>query len=111
LDAAGNLYGTTSIGGDPNCTGSFGEGCGTIFQLAPPAVQGGSWTETILYRFVGGTDGIGPGGLTFGKRNWFSIQPQFSTWRRERLGPFGDVVVEMFEKPQRLRATALRPSV
>ena len=32
-------------------------------------------------------------------RNWFSIQPQFSTWHRERLGPFGDVVVELFEKP------------
>jgi transcription elongation factor GreA len=32
-------------------------------------------------------------------RNWFSIQPRFSTWRRERLGSFGDVVVELFEKP------------
>jgi hypothetical protein len=31
-------------------------------------------------------------------RNWFSVQPEFSTWRRERLGPFGDVVVELFEK-------------
>ena len=31
-------------------------------------------------------------------RNWFSVQPQFSTWHRERLGPFGDVVVELFQK-------------
>ena len=67
LDAAGNLYGTTGIGGDPSCTGSSGDGCGTVFQLAPPAVQGGSWTETILLRFEGGSDGAGPGGLTFGK--------------------------------------------
>jgi hypothetical protein len=33
-------------------------------------------------------------------RNWFSIQPQFSSWHRERLGNFGDVVVELFEKPR-----------
>ena len=44
-------------------------------------------------------------------RNWFSIQSQFSDWRRERLGPFGDVVVELFEKPHRPPATPLRPSV
>ncbi len=44
-------------------------------------------------------------------RNWFSIQPQYSDWRRERLGPFGDVVVEMFEKPRRSPATPQRPSV
>jgi hypothetical protein len=31
-------------------------------------------------------------------RNWFSVKPEFSTWHRERLGPFGDVVVEMFEQ-------------
>jgi uncharacterized repeat protein (TIGR03803 family) len=66
LDAAGNLYGTTGIGGDTSCTGGNGDGCGTVFQLAPPAVQGGAWTETILHRFTGGTDGVGPGGLTLG---------------------------------------------
>ena len=38
-------------------------------------------------------------------RNWFSMQPQFSDWRRERLGPFGDVVVELFEKPRPVAAT------
>jgi len=49
-------------------------------------------------------------------RNWFSIQPQFSTWHRERLGPFGDVVVELFEKPHPrpatpAQSTPARPSV
>lgn len=34
-------------------------------------------------------------------RNWFSVQPEFSDWRRQRLGPFGDVVVELFERPRR----------
>ncbi len=46
-------------------------------------------------------------------RNWFSIQPRFSTWHRERLGPFGDVVVELFEKPRKAPegsdASATRP--
>jgi hypothetical protein len=67
LDAVGNLYGTAGIGGDPSCTGGNGDGCGTVFRLAPPAVQGGAWTETILHRFAGGTDGVAAGGLTFGK--------------------------------------------
>lgn len=66
MDAAGNLYGTTPIGGDPSCGGS-GTGCGTVFQLAPPVASGGSWTETVLYRFPGGAAGAGPGGLNFGK--------------------------------------------
>jgi uncharacterized repeat protein (TIGR03803 family) len=68
LDAAGNVYGTTPIGGDPSCIDNAGAGCGTVFHLAPPVVQGGSWTETVLYRFLGGSDGAGPGGLTFGER-------------------------------------------
>jgi uncharacterized repeat protein (TIGR03803 family) len=68
LDAAGNLYGTTAYGGDATCS-SDGEGCGTVFQLAPPASPDGPWKETILHRFAGGGDGAGPGGLTFGKGN------------------------------------------
>lgn len=32
-------------------------------------------------------------------RNWFSVRPEFSTWHRENLGSFGDVVVELFERP------------
>jgi uncharacterized repeat protein (TIGR03803 family) len=48
----GLLYGTTNAGG--------AEGFGTVFQLAPPAVAGGAWTETVLYSFAGGTDGAYP---------------------------------------------------
>lgn len=50
-DDAGNLYGTTSWGGDPNCIGSRGAGCGTVFKLDPTGAF------TVLYTFVGGTDG------------------------------------------------------
>lgn len=56
-DKAGNLYGTTSEGGSSNCSA----GCGIAFQLTPPATQGGAWTETVLYRFAGGSDGAAPG--------------------------------------------------
>jgi uncharacterized repeat protein (TIGR03803 family) len=58
-DAAGNLYGTTSVGGD-QC--SLLGTCGVVFKLAPPAQEGGAWTETVLYSFLGGTDGGFPVG-------------------------------------------------
>lgn len=59
-DSAGNLYGTTANGGAASCQG----GCGTVFELSPAA--GGRWTETVLYRFTGGSDGAIPQtGLTF----------------------------------------------
>jgi uncharacterized repeat protein (TIGR03803 family) len=51
-DAAGNLYGTTSMGGiDLNC-------CGTVFKLTHKS--DGSWTMSILYSFKGGSDGGAP---------------------------------------------------
>jgi hypothetical protein len=51
LDQAGNLYGTTMLGG------SSQECCGTAFELSPPQQPDGSWTETVLHDFKGGTDG------------------------------------------------------
>jgi uncharacterized repeat protein (TIGR03803 family) len=59
-DKAGNLYGTTFAGGgSTNCNGTT-PGCGTVFQLMPPATQGAPWTETVLYSFTGLTDGANP---------------------------------------------------
>jgi len=52
-DLVGNLYGTTAEGGDTKCL-YFGEaGCGTVYELSPPSMQGGKWTETMLYAFTG----------------------------------------------------------
>ena len=52
-DATGNFYGTTFSGGGGNgCSG--GSGCGTVFELASDG------TETVLYRFTGGSDGANP---------------------------------------------------
>ena len=35
IDASGNLYGTTYVGGDPSCKSIFGNGCGVVFELTP----------------------------------------------------------------------------
>jgi uncharacterized repeat protein (TIGR03803 family) len=51
LDRAGNLYGTTSGGGDANCS------CGVVFKLAHGS--NGKWTYTVLHRFTG-KDGWSP---------------------------------------------------
>jgi uncharacterized repeat protein (TIGR03803 family) len=51
-DMAGNLYGTTSFGGD--LSACLGEGCGVVFMVDPAG------TETVLYSFTGGTDGGSP---------------------------------------------------
>lgn len=64
IGPSGVLYGTTSAGGDPSC--GFSNGCGTIYSVRPPASAPKSveqpWQETVLYRFQGSTDGLGPGG-------------------------------------------------
>jgi uncharacterized repeat protein (TIGR03803 family) len=54
------LYGTTSAGGD--LTKCDGKGCGTVFELIPPATGKTNWTEKVLYEFQGGTDGAAPTG-------------------------------------------------
>ena len=56
-DSAGNLYGTTSMGGG---SAQCGGGCGTVFELSPSTEPGRVWTESVLYRFQGGNDGATP---------------------------------------------------
>jgi uncharacterized repeat protein (TIGR03803 family) len=56
FDKAGNLYGTSELGGTNNQ--------GTVFEMTPNS--NGSWTETILYNFTGSIDGGQPyGSLVF----------------------------------------------
>jgi uncharacterized repeat protein (TIGR03803 family) len=56
FDGAGNLYGTTSLGGSSRV--------GVAFELTPAG--GGTWTEKVLHNFGSGTDGSGPqSGLIF----------------------------------------------
>jgi uncharacterized repeat protein (TIGR03803 family) len=63
---AGVLYGTTFYGGGSAACEGQELGCGTVFSLTPPATSGAPWTENVLYRFQGGSDGAYPqGALTF----------------------------------------------
>lgn len=68
FDSAGNLYGTTSQGGNGSCAIADGTlvGCGIVFELS---FEGGVWRETILHSFQDGTqDGQNPlAGLVFDK--------------------------------------------
>lgn len=56
FDAAGNLYGTTELGGD--------RGLGVVFEMM--RTSDGTWKEKVLHSFTGGKDGGLPvGGLIF----------------------------------------------
>lgn len=52
LALGGKLYGTTAFGGAVACD----HYCGTLFEVTT------SGSETVLYRFQGGSDGSGPNG-------------------------------------------------
>jgi uncharacterized repeat protein (TIGR03803 family) len=55
FDISGNLYGTTSAGGTADK--------GTVYELTP---DGGSWSQSVLYSFLGQGDGSSPhAGLIF----------------------------------------------
>jgi uncharacterized repeat protein (TIGR03803 family) len=54
LDKNGNLYGTTTLGGDLGASQCFGYGCGVVFRISPAG------EETVLYSFTGATDGGDP---------------------------------------------------
>jgi uncharacterized repeat protein (TIGR03803 family) len=55
IDASGNLFGTTKIGGSPTACGALG--CGTVFELVNSS---GTYTEKVLHSFGGVGDGESP---------------------------------------------------
>jgi uncharacterized repeat protein (TIGR03803 family) len=55
FDSAGNLYGTTSLGGS---TEICPLGCGVAFELTPDT--DGTWAESVLHVFGPNDDGINP---------------------------------------------------
>jgi hypothetical protein len=62
MDSAGNIYGTTSE------AGGIGD-CGTVWELSPPTVAGGAWTETTIHTFSCTANGYYPlGGVTLDKQ-------------------------------------------
>ncbi len=51
FDKAGNIYGMTATGGDPNCE------CGVVYKMTPKPK--GKWAYTVLHCFIG-SDGVQP---------------------------------------------------
>src|SRR2546423_8598457 len=78
LDAQGNLYGTAVTGGGGSCEG----GCGVVFKLTN---TGGTWTQTVVHTFTGGSDGSGPG-RPGGDDQTRQILGTAPTGRSQRLG-------------------------
>jgi uncharacterized repeat protein (TIGR03803 family) len=116
LDAAGNLYGTTLLGGTIGSVCS--SGCGAVFKLTKGS---GGWTESVVYAFAGGTDGASPydglaldaagnlygttyGGGTSGYGTIFKLTPGSSGWTESVLHsftgandgkyPYGDLILD-----------------
>ena len=86
----GALYGTTLVGGGPNCQFQSGNpGCGTVFRITPPTTVIGNWNETVLARFEGDLDGGYPDGeLVFDPEG--NIYGSASGW-----GEFGNGAIYM----------------
>ncbi len=103
FDTAGNLYGTTSSGGDLSCNAP--NGCGSVFKLTPNS--DGSWTRNTLHNFTSSPDGFSPsaslvfdaagnlygttssGGLNAGYGTVFKLSPNSNgTWTETVLHSF-----------------------
>lgn len=67
--SGGILYGNTFWGGTPQAcsVGDYPQGCGVVFQLAPPTGGGTTWTQSVLHTFSAtlpdGAHPLGPMGL------------------------------------------------
>ena len=108
--ADGTLYGTTPVGGGQGC---FGQGCGVVFRLRPPATFANSpiapWTQTILYHFLDlqGPDAAGKlvfdsAGNIFGTTQGggsneigiaYELSPSGDTWTENTIVNFQNIAV------------------
>jgi uncharacterized repeat protein (TIGR03803 family) len=90
-DEAGNLYGITNTGGTGACSQNGVAGCGTIFELSPPAQKSGTWTLTVLYNFQGGKDGAFPnaGLIADNSGNLFGVTSQGGRGNCSNIGLIG----------------------
>ena len=116
MDAAGNLYGTTALGGIGSVEGNPQSGNGVVFELSPDA--NGVWSEKVIYEFAGypldggrpeaglfldqfgnlygttlrGGDGgcVGTNDETVGCGTVFELVPQGGAWKEGHLYSFQD---------------------
>ncbi len=89
----GNLYGSTTFGGDLSCDPPYG--CGKVFQLVP---SGGGWIENDIYTFQAQDDGVQPrhlvqdsSGNLYGTTysTAFMLSPSIGGWTFRLIGQFG----------------------
>lgn len=75
FDSAGNLYGTTPVGGKQTRTCKNSLGCGMVYELEPGS---SGWTEAIVYTFTGAPDGQQPTGAVIadGAGNLYGVTNQ-----------------------------------
>lgn len=75
FDAAGDLYGTTALGG-PGKSCAAGSGCGEVFKLTPNGT--GGWIYSVVHFFTNGKDGGRPssGVVVDGAGNIFTSASQ-----------------------------------
>jgi hypothetical protein len=98
IDDEGNLYGVSGYGGTGNCV-LFGlAGCGTVYELSPPAQKGGAWTETILYSFPTAKQGYLPqGNLVFDSAGNLYGATEFGGGRGTTCDPYYKYCGAVFE--------------
>jgi hypothetical protein len=90
IDPAGNLYVAAPFGGgkqEPDC--SDFDGCGVVFKLSPNS--NGTWSETIVYAFQGGSDGGEP------LPDWLLFDAKGNLYGTTSVGGIGDGVVFKIE--------------
>jgi hypothetical protein len=108
LDGGGNLYATTTVGGDHTLGG-------TVFMLTPTA--SGPWKEYLLYQFTGGADGGGPfAGVTLDSAgNVYGTTKTGGLQEANCMTPFntnpGCGVVFMLHRPATVTTTPWQESV
>ena len=105
FDRADNLYGTTFEGGN-NTAACINTNymCGAVFEMSP---AGGGWTESLIYRLNGQSDGSNPStavtldasGNVFGTTEYngdvdhgtvFELTYSGSAWNQSTLTDFAD---------------------
>ena len=95
-DGKGNLFGTTTDGGNAQSPCYTGEGCGVIFEMTPN--EGGTWTYQVLHRFASSsTDGQGPfAGLVMDKAGNFYGSTGLGGRYGHRDGGYGNGTIFKF---------------
>jgi len=88
LDKAGNIYGTTPGGGNPNCT-TAQQGCGVVFKIDTHG------KETILHSFLAPEGGLPYAGLVldaagnlYGTTSGFAAYNWGSIFKLDKKGTF-----------------------